>query len=101
MCNSDKIIVELEQIHNGFAGQHYLPYSIGILQAHVLHNSKKKERYDFKPTIYKRELLNDCVKKLKKIKNLIRAWTVGANNLKYTTNSLCIIYHEYWLKIYK
>ena len=52
MCNSDKIIVELEQIHNGFAGQHYLPYSIGILQAHVLHNSKKKERYDFKPTIY-------------------------------------------------
>ena len=65
MCNSDKIIVELEQIHNGFAGQHYLPYSIGILQAHVLHNSKKKERYDFRSTIYKRELLNDCVKKLK------------------------------------
>ena len=65
MCNSDKIIVELAQIHNGFAGQHYLPYSIGILQAHVLHNSKKKERYDFRSTIYKRELLNDCVKKLK------------------------------------
>ena len=65
MCNSDKIIVESAYIHNGFAGQHYLPYSIGILQAHVLHNSKKKERYDFRSTTYKRELLNDCVKKLK------------------------------------
>ena len=72
MCNSDKIIVGSAYIHNGFAGQHYLPYSIGILQAHVLHNSKKKERYDFRSTIYKRELLkykrellNDCVKKLK------------------------------------
>ena len=53
------------QIHNGFAGQHYLLYSIEILQAYVLHNSKKKERYDFRSTIYKRELLNDCVKKLK------------------------------------
>ena len=65
MRNSDKVIVGSTEIHNGFAGQHYLPYSIGILQAHVLHNSKKKERYDFKSTIYKRELLNDCVKKLK------------------------------------
>jgi len=65
MHNSDKIIVGSTQIHNGFAGQHYLPYSIGILQAHILHNSKKKERYDFRSTIYKRELLNDCAKKLK------------------------------------
>ena len=65
MYNFDKIIVGSTEIHNGFAGQHYLPYSIGILQAHVLHNSKKKERYDFRSTIYKRELLNDCVKKLK------------------------------------
>ena len=65
MCNSDKIIVGSTETHNGFAGQHYLPYSIGTLQAHVLHNSKKKERYDFRSTIYKRELLNDCVKKLK------------------------------------
>ena len=65
MHNSDKVIVGSAQIHSGFAGQHYLPYSIGILQAHVLHNSKKKERYDFRSIIYKRELLNVCVKKLK------------------------------------
>ena len=31
----------------------------------VKRKESKKERYDFKPTIYKRELLNDCDKKLK------------------------------------
>ena len=40
-------------------------------------------------------------KKLKKRKNLIRAWTVGSNNTKYTTNDLCEIYYEYFIKIYK
>tara|TARA_B100002003_G_scaffold184041_1_gene172329 strand:+ start:1576 stop:1932 length:357 start_codon:yes stop_codon:yes gene_type:complete len=60
MCNSDKIIVESAQIHNGFAGQRYLPYSIEILQVHVLLNLKKKERYNFRSTIYKKELLNGC-----------------------------------------
>ena len=63
MRNSDKVKVGSAQINNGFAGQYYLPYSIGILQAYVLYNSKKKERYNFISTIYKRELLNDCVKK--------------------------------------
>ena len=40
------------QINNGFSNQYYLPYSIGILQAFILHNSKK-HNYIFKDTIYR------------------------------------------------
>ena len=59
-----KIKIGSTQINNGFAGQYYLPYSIGILQAYFIHNSKKRENFKFLPTIYKREPLNECVKKL-------------------------------------
>ena len=59
-----KIKVGTAQINNGFAGQYYLPYSIGILHAYFMHNSNKYEAYEFLPTIYKREPLNNCIKKL-------------------------------------
>ena len=42
-----KIIVGSAQINNGFSGQYYLPYSIGILQAYVLHNSKDQNFMNF------------------------------------------------------
>ena len=81
MRNSDKVKVGSTQINNGFAGQYYLPYSIGILQAYVLHNSKKKERYNFISTIYKRELLNDCVKKLKDCQIILLSTYVWNENI--------------------
>ena len=81
MRNSDKVTVGSSQINNGFAGQYYLPYSIGILQSYVLHNSKKKERYDFISTIYKRELLNDCVKKLKDCQIILLSTYVWNENI--------------------
>ena len=81
MRNSDKVKVGSTQINNGFAGQYYLPYSIGILQAYVLYNSKKKERYDFISTIYKRELLNDCVKKLKDCQIILLSTYVWNENI--------------------
>ena len=81
MRNSDKVKVGSAQINNGFAGQYYLPYSIGILQAYVLHNSKKKERYNFISTIYKRELLNDCVKKLKDCQIILLSTYVWNENI--------------------
>ena len=81
MHNSDKLKVGSTQINNGFAGQYYLPYSIGILQAYVLHNSKKKERYNFISTIYKRELLNDCVKKLKDCQIILLSTYVWNENI--------------------
>ena len=62
---SKKIIVGSAQINNGFSGQYYLPYSIGILQAYVLHNSKRPDIYDFTSTIYKRLLLEDSFQRLK------------------------------------
>ena len=60
-----KIKIGSVQINNGFSGQFYLPYSIGLLQAFVLHNSQDPTRFDFQTTIYKRWLLDECVKKLK------------------------------------
>ena len=38
-------------------------------------------------------------RKLKKRKNLIRAWTMDIGNSKIMTNGLCIIRNQYWLKI--
>ena len=48
----NKIIVGSAQINNGFSGQYYLPYSIGILQAFVKHNSIRPDVYEFSSTIY-------------------------------------------------
>jgi radical SAM superfamily enzyme YgiQ (UPF0313 family) len=53
------------QINNGFAGQYYLPYSIGTLQAYFLKHSKNSNKYKFENTIYKRLLLDECVDNLK------------------------------------
>ncbi len=64
MMKNGKIIVGSTQINNGFAGQYYLPYSIGLLQAYVLHNSIDNKRYNFLDPIYKREEFDVCVKKL-------------------------------------
>ena len=61
----NKKIIGSAQINNGFSGQYYLPYSIGILQAYVLHNSKRPELYQFSSTIYKRLLLDESFEKLK------------------------------------
>ncbi len=65
MSISKKITVGGLQINNGFSGQFYLAYSIGILYAYLLHNSQNPERYKFKPIIYKRLTLDDCFNHLK------------------------------------
>ncbi len=61
----DKIKVGATQINNGFSGQYYLPYSIGLLYAFVIHNSKNPQRFSFNNIIYKRKLLNECFEHLK------------------------------------
>ena len=58
-----KIKVGSTQINNGFSGNYYLPYSIGLLQAYVIYNSKDPDRYEFQTSIYKRWLLDECVAK--------------------------------------
>ncbi len=62
--SNKKIKVGSVQINNGFSDNFYMPYSIGLLQAYVLHNSKDPSRYEFQTTIYKRLLLDQCVSKL-------------------------------------
>ena len=53
------------QINNGFAGQFYLPYSIGTLVAYFKEYSENSHRYEFSLPIYKRWLLDKCVEHLK------------------------------------
>ena len=60
-----KIKIGATQINNGFSGQFYLPYSIGLLYAFVLHNSENPKRFSFNSIIYKRKLLNECFEHLK------------------------------------
>jgi radical SAM superfamily enzyme YgiQ (UPF0313 family) len=60
-----KIIIGSAQINNGFAGQYYLPYSIGILQSYFIHNTKKNENYEFRDIIYKRLPLHKNIEQLK------------------------------------
>ncbi len=62
--NSKKLKVGGTQINNGFSGQYYLPYSIGLLFAYTLHNSKNKNKFDFADIIYKRHSLKESVQML-------------------------------------
>ncbi len=77
----EKIIIGSAQINNGFAGQFYLPYSIGIVQAYFSHNSIDSSRFEFLPTIYKRESLKFCVDKLKKCKIVLFSVYVWNQNI--------------------
>jgi hypothetical protein len=79
--SKDKIIVGSTQINNGFAGQYYLPYSIGLLQAYVLHNSVNHDRYKFLDTIYKREEFDVCVEKLKSANVILFSLYVWNENI--------------------
>jgi radical SAM superfamily enzyme YgiQ (UPF0313 family) len=60
-----KIKIGATQINNGFSGQYYLPYSVGLLYAFVLKNSIRPEKYEFNSIIYKRKLLSECFEHLK------------------------------------
>ena len=61
----DKIKIGSCQINVDFEGKSYLPYSIGLLQAYILHNSKNPSRFEFQTTIFERQPLLTSVDKLK------------------------------------
>lgn len=52
------------QINNGFSGQFYFPYSIGLIEVYFLKHSRNPNRYCFEPTIYKRASLSETVSQL-------------------------------------
>ncbi len=60
-----KIKIGGTQINNGFSGQYYLPYSVGLLYAFILKNSNRPKKYDFNNIIYKRHSLDYSVNHLK------------------------------------
>ncbi|MFH1162121.1 MAG: hypothetical protein V1696_02505 [Candidatus Jorgensenbacteria bacterium] len=56
--------IGLVQINNSFSGQHYFPYSVGILQSYVAKNLVDSGRYTFSSPIFRREKVSDAVDKL-------------------------------------
>lgn len=63
--SSDTIRVGLVQINSSFSGQHYFPYSVGILQAYAMKHLPASERYKFLLPIYRRIRVADAVAELK------------------------------------
>lgn len=93
-------IIGSVQINNGFAGQFYLPYSLGTLQAYFNKFSKKSKSFKFISPIYKRLLLNDCVNYLSKCDIVLFStyvWNINisleiAKELKKIDNKKFIIF---------
>ena len=51
---SQPLKIGLVQINNAFSGQHYLPYSVGLLQAYIEKYAQEPERYTFLEMIHSR-----------------------------------------------
>lgn len=59
-----KIKVGLVEIGDSFGGQHYFPYSLGILQAYAQRKLPNRDDYEFAPILYKRNGVNAAMEKL-------------------------------------
>lgn len=57
-------VVGLVQVNNGYTGQYYLPYSVGMLEAYARKNLTEPEKYHFLRHIYQREPVLEAVEKL-------------------------------------
>ena len=57
--------VGLVQINSSFSGQHYFPYSVGILQAYAMKHLREPERYKFLLPIYRRVPVREAVEQLR------------------------------------
>jgi len=52
--NHRKIKIGLVQVNNSFANQHYLPYSVGLLQGYAQHYISDRDKFEFLLPIYSR-----------------------------------------------
>ena len=59
-----ELSVGLVQINSGFSGQHYFPYSVGILQAYAQRHLPKPERFKFLLPVYRRIRVAEAVEQL-------------------------------------
>ena len=69
------------QINNGFSGQYYLPYSIGLLCSYLKKHSNKSNDLKFMIPIYRREEKAELVKKLEGIDILLVSLYVWNKNI--------------------
>lgn len=56
--------VGLVQINNAFSGQHYFPYTVGVLQSYAEANLPNRGHYEFLPPIFRRMPVQDAVAEL-------------------------------------
>ncbi|MCK5609956.1 radical SAM protein, partial [Candidatus Pacearchaeota archaeon] len=80
MVNDHKIKVGLVQINNGFSGQSYFPYSIGVLQAYSQKFLKDASVYEFLLPVYQKCPVDQAVNHL--LDTDIVAFSVYAWNVK-------------------
>ena len=78
---SNKILIGSMQINNGFSGQYYLPYSIGLLCAYVKRHSNKTKNIEFSLPIYKREEKSDIVNQINGVDILLVSLYVWNKNI--------------------
>ncbi|MCW9035105.1 MAG: radical SAM protein [Rhodospirillales bacterium] len=64
MPEDTPLIIGLAQVNNSFSGQHYLPYSIGLLQAYAQRVPEIKKNTQFLPLLYKRQPIREMVEAL-------------------------------------
>ena len=76
-----KILIGSMQVNNGFSGQYYLPYSIGLLCTYVKKHSNKANNLEFALPIYRREEKSDLISKLNGIDILIVSLYVWNKNI--------------------
>ena len=88
------------QINNGFSGQYYLPFSIGLLIGYFKAHSKEGDRFSFTLPIYRRLPLKKCIKALKDCDIVLFSTYVWnekislaiASHLKKLNNEILIIF---------
>lgn len=97
-----EISIGLVQINNAYpvSGEtHYLPYSVGLLQAYVQANAEDPDRYDFRPLSFRRQPVQELVDSLSGIDLVAFSLYVWNNNyslevarrLKSENPDVCIV----------
>ena len=62
--NHKKTRVGLVQVNNSFSEQHYLPLSVGVIQAYALRYLSQPDSYEFLLPIYRRVPVEDALEQL-------------------------------------
>lgn len=59
-----KTVIGLVQVNSGFSGQHYFPYSVGVLQAYAKEHFPGVERIEFLLPVYRRIRVAEAAEQL-------------------------------------